>query len=164
MKLVKLGLISVLVFGLLFWGITLLFPSNTVISRVTSIAGRSDSLAASIRNNEVSLQQLLAAGHADLRVQAADIPFYENNLFQPGAGAAMPDADTIFFRVNQRGKMVAEGGLAFYQLEADSTTTQLFYVFQTPWYNPLQKMKMMMADKAFGPGMDSTLLRLKRQR
>lgn len=161
MKLIKLALISIIVFGLLLWGFTLLFPSNTVISRASNFSGRADSLFAKLKSNEISMQHLLAANNEGLLVQAADIPFYEDNLFNPLSGSAVPKADTIFFRVVERNKSVAEGGIAFYQLAEDSATAQLYYVFQTPWYQPLRKMKMIVADKVYGPSLDSSLQRLK---
>jgi len=163
MKVIKLGLISLVAFAMLFWGITLMFPSNTVISRVTNITGNADSLHKRVVSNEVSLQTILAGTQPGLVVKDADISFYENNLFNSLSSGSIPNADTIFFQVSNRGKVIAQGGVAFYQLQADSTTTQMFYVFQTPWYKPLLKMKMMMADKVYGPGLDSALIRLKLQ-
>jgi hypothetical protein len=163
MKVIKLGMISLVVFGLLFWGITLMFPSNTIVSRVVNIAGNADSMHRKVISNEISLQTLLAGNESGLVVKDADIPFYDNNLFNTLSVGSLPQADTIFFQVSKSGKMIAQGGLAFYQLQADSTTTQFFYVFQTPWYKPLLKMKMMMADKVYGPGLDSCLKRLKLQ-
>lgn len=161
MKIVKLGLISAVIFSLLFWAITLLFPSNTVVSRAANMDVKADSLMRIMRSNQLSLQTLLADTSSTLKVAAADIPFYEDNLFNALNKEAIPSADTIFFGVKQQGHLLVEGGIATYQLAADSATVQLFYVFQTPWYNPLRKMKMMMADKAYGPGLDSSLARLK---
>ncbi|MCC6759855.1 MAG: hypothetical protein IT252_01495 [Chitinophagaceae bacterium] len=158
MKIIKLGLLSVLVFGLLFWGITLLFPSNTVISRALNIAADSGQLMRSVSANEISVQTLLS-GNEKLVVKTADIPFYDDDLFNQQAGQQPIHADTLFFQIQQSAAVIANGGIAFYQLQKDSTTTQMFYVFQTPWYKPLLKMKMMMADKAYGPGLDSALKR-----
>jgi hypothetical protein len=162
MKLIKLALISIVVFTILLWGITLMFPSNTVISRATNIHGNADSLLKQLKTNEVSLNKILATYDSGMSIQAADIPFYEDNLFNTLNQGAVPGADTLFFRVNHKGKALAEGGLAFYQLASDSATAQFFYVFQTPWYQPLKKMKMMVADKVYGPGLDSALLRFKK--
>lgn len=159
MKLIKLGLLSVLVFGMLFWGITLLFPANTVISRVRNIGAAETALAKSLQTNFISAKTLLV-GNEPMLVKTADIPFYENNLFNSLSAQATPHADTLFFQIEKDAAIIAKGGIAFYQLQSDSTTTQMFYVFQTPWYKPLLKMKMMLADKAYGPGLDSALKRL----
>lgn len=161
MKLIKLGLISILVFTILLWGITLMFPSNTVISRAVNVYGNADSLYRKLKSNEVSINSILTSGETGLSLQAADIPFYEDNLFNALNQSAVPSADTLFFRMSFKGKAIAEGGIALYQLVPDSATTQIYYVFQTPWYQPLKKMKMMVADKVYGPGLDSALLRLK---
>ncbi len=161
MKFIKLGIISLIAFGALLWGFTLLFPSNTVISRAINIAGNTDSLRKRVMNNEVSLQTVLAGNQSGLVVKDADIPFYTDNLFNALSAGTLPEADTIFFQVSQHNKVIAQGGVAFYQLQQDSATTQMFYVFQTPWYKPLTKMKMVVADKVYGPGLDSALIRLK---
>ncbi len=161
MKLVKLFLISFVAFVVLLWGITLMFPSNTIISRVISVSDKADTLAKKIKSNEISMQTLLAGNNSELVVHTSDIPFYESNLFNRVSRDAVPNADTIFFRVVYHNEAIAMGGLALYQLSADSTTTQMFYVFQTPWYDPLHKMKMMMSDKTYGPSLDSALIRLK---
>lgn len=161
MKIVKLGLTSAIIFSLLFWAFTLLFPSNTVVSRAANMSVKADSLMRMLRSNQLSLQALLADTNSTLTVLAADVPFYRDNLFNALHKEAIPSADTIFFGVKQQGRSLVEGGIAAYQLEADSATVQLFYVFQTPWYKPLRKMKMMMADKAYGSGLDSILSRLK---
>jgi hypothetical protein len=161
MKIVKLGLLSVVVFSLLFWAITLLFPSNTVVSRAANVGVKADSVLHMLRTNKVSMQVLLADTNRSLKVAAADIPFYTDNLFNALNREAVPSADTVFFGIKQGGSVLVEGGIAAYQLAADSATVQVFYVFQTPWYKPLRKMKMMMADKAYGPGIDSSLARLK---
>jgi hypothetical protein len=162
MKLIKLALISLVVFTVLLWGITLMFPSNTVISRAANVYGKADSLFNKMKTNEISLSSILATKDSGVSLQAADIPFYEDNLFNALNSSALPAADTLFFRVNYGGKAIAEGGMAFYQLATDSATAQVFYVFQTPWYQPLKKMKMMVADKVYGPSLDSALLRLKK--
>lgn len=163
MKFLKLGLISLVAFSLLILGFTLLFPANTIISRAINIAGNADTMAFKLKSNEVSIQQLLADTNRSWRVQAADIPFYEDNLFNQRGTEAVTNGDTVFFRIVENSKMLAEGGVAFYQLSPDTATTQLFYVFQTPWYKPLAKMKMMMADKAMGASLEATLKQFKQQ-
>lgn len=160
MRVLKLGAISLLAFILLFWGITLLFPSVTVLSRVKNMPGTSDSLRYAMETNRISYKQWLVPDSGNFDVRTADISFYENDLFN---AAAQPDADTLFFSVLRDDKSVIKGGIGFYQLMADSVTTQLFFVFQTPWYQPLEKMRMMVIDKQYGGLMDSSLNKLYEQ-
>lgn len=160
-RLIKLALLSALLFSCLLLGITLLFPFNTVTSRAANLPGKSDSLLRAVRSNQWPLRHILTGSREGLTVRAADIPFYEGPLFKTDNAADMPKADTLFFRIDQGVKPLVSGGLAFYQLQADSVTVQCFYVFQTPWYKPLHKFRMIMADKIYGPGLDSSMIRMK---
>lgn len=157
MHFVKLGLISILAFSLLLLGITMLFPSVTVLSRVQNISGSSASLMRQLSSNEIGYRQWLLPDSGDFDIRTSDISFYENNLFN---AAPQPGADTLYFEVRQPGLWPLQGGIATYQLSPDSVTTQLFYVFHTPWYKPWDKFKMMMADKQLGPQMEGSLKKL----
>ncbi len=157
MKFLKLALISVVAFGLLLWGFTLLFPSVTVLSRVQNIAGSSDSLQQKLAANTISYRQWLLPDSGTFDIRTSDISFYENNLFN---AAPQSYADTLYFEIRQPGYPALQGGIGFYQLRADSVTTQLFYVFRTPWYKPWEKLKLMMADKQLGPQMEGALKKL----
>jgi hypothetical protein len=159
MRFVKLALISIVAFGLLLLGFTLLFPSVTVLSRVQNIAGTSDTLMHRFAVNQISFRQWLLPDSGYFDIRTSDISFYENDLFN---AASQPNADTLYFEVRQPGSRSLQGGIATYQLRPDSVTTQLFYVFHTPWYKPWDKFKLMMADKQLGPQMEGALQKLKR--
>jgi hypothetical protein len=162
MKFLKLAFISLAAFALLLWVFSLLFPSNTIISRVGQVKKTNEDLISAFKSNEISLQYLLA-GHQDgWVVKSADIPFYVDNLFNITSTEAVPEADTIFFSVSAKnGRNPVHGGLAVYSLSSDSTAVQVFVVLQTPWYNPIAKMKLMVAENAYAPFADSALHRLK---
>lgn len=157
MHFLKLGLISVVAFALLLWGFTLLFPSITVLSRVQNIAGSSDSLMHRFSTNEISYRQWLLPDSGNYDIRTSDISFYEDNLYN---AAPQPNADTLFFEIRQPGNKSIKGGIATYQLREDSVTTQLYFVFTTPWYRPWDKLKMMMVDKQYGEQMEAALKKL----
>jgi hypothetical protein len=157
MHLLKLAIISIVAFGLLLLGFTLLFPSVTVLSRVKNIAGSSDTLMDRFATNQISYRQWLLPDSGNFDIRTSDIAFYENNLYN---AAPQPNADTLYFEVRQPGVRSLQGGIATYQLRPDSVTTQLFYVFHTPWYKPWDKFKLMMADKQLGPQMEGALIKL----
>ncbi len=157
MRFIKLALISIVAFSLLLWGFTLLFPSVTVLSRVQNIAGSSDSLQKKLTTNEISFRQWLLPDSGEFDIRTSDISFYENNLFN---AAPQSFADTLYFEIRQPGQPSLQGGIGFYQLRGDSVTTQLFYVFRTPWYKPWDKLRLMMADKQLGPQMEGALKKL----
>ncbi len=158
MRFIKLGIISIVAFTVLIWFITLLFPSVTVLSRVVNISGSGDSLMRRLTTNHIGYRQWLLPDSGDFDIRTADIPFYTDNLYN---AQGQPGADTLFFEVRQPGVRSLQGGIATYDLHADSVTTQLYYVFHTPWYKPWDKLKMMMADKQLGPHMEGALRKLK---
>ena len=164
MKILKLLVISILVFGMLFWGITLLFPSTTVISRATNIAGKASDLEMSMKNNTLSPHEwLLPEDHSQpFDCRTSDVPFYDADLFNAQQNA-VANGDTLFLSIRQQDQKDVLGGVAFYQLSQDSATIQLYYVFENPWYKPWEKMRMMMMDKAIGPGMEAALQKLKQR-
>jgi hypothetical protein len=157
MRFIKLGLISVVAFSLLLWSFTLLFPSVTILSRVQNIAGSSDSLQRKLKTNEISYRQWLLPDSGEFDIRTSDISFYENDLFNAEAQAY---ADTLYFEIRQVGQPSLQGGIGFYQLRSDSVTTQLFYIFRTPWYKPWEKLRLMIADKQVGPQMEGALKKL----
>jgi hypothetical protein len=157
MHFIKLGFISVIVFSVLLWGITLMFPSVTVLSRVRNIAGETGTLKRKLSDNKISYKEWLLPDSGNFDIRTSDISFYENNLFN---AAPQPNADTIYFEIKQEGNRSLQGGIGLYQLRPDSVTTQLFYVFTTPWYRPLDKLKMMMIDKQYDAQMEGALEKL----
>ena len=159
MKYLSLALISVLVFGLLLWGISLLFPSNVVVSRASNLSDSAYLVRQKLVTNEISLQALVQNLNPEqaIVVKTADIPFYENNLYNLLDDAGLPKADTLFFSFQHLQQKPVNGGLAFYQLSPDSSTMQAYYVLQEPWYKPWNKFKLMVADKTYGPGLDAIL-------
>lgn len=159
MRLIKLALISLVVFYLLIWGITLLFPNVTLVSRALNIAGSKDSISSKIKSNDIPYNAWLTTDARGIDVRSSDISFYENDLFN---GEPQPDADTIYIELREGAGKFLHGGIGFYQLSKDSATVQLFYVFHTRWYKPWEKMAQIANDAKYGGHLDSSLLRLKR--
>jgi hypothetical protein len=158
MKYLKLGIISVVAFYLLFWMFTMLFPNNVVISRACNVGGNRDTVKHLISSNRISYRQWLIGSDTGLDLRTADIPFYTAELANVDNPA---DADTIFWQVRKQGITPVRGGLAFYNLQADSTTVQLYYVFENKWYKPWEKLASVFYDKRLSPSIDSALQRLK---
>lgn len=160
MKYGKLFVISVVVFYLLFWAFTLLFPGDTVISRVTTLPVAKDLAIKKFADAPRFFQQWLVGNQAGINIKTARTSFYPNTLVN---SEPQPGADTIFFAIDRLGSKAINGGLVLYRFSPDNTLAQLFYVFNTPWYKPWDKMATMMNDKRYGGGMDSALMLLKAQ-
>lgn len=158
MKFIKLGILSIIVFSFILWAFSLLFPASTVLSRVRNLPGSSTQLQAQLQQKGMRLEQwLLPDGSGNLSVATGDAPFYKWQLYN---GLPQPEADTLYFQIKEAEDKVLNGGIGFYQLTPDSVTTQIFLVFETPWYNPVKKLGMMLVDKQYGPIMEGALQRL----
>ena len=139
------------------WGFTLLFPGTTVLSRVVSLTIKKDSLMKPFQSAEF-YKNWLIGNDTSINISTAKTSFYPNNLFN---SERQPGADTIFFKIEKGNQKPITGGVGFYYITPDTTLTQLFYVFNTAWYKPWDKMATMMNDKRFGNSMDSALAQLK---
>lgn len=158
MRIIKLGLISAVVFYLLIWAITLLFPNVNVLSRAVNIAGNIAQVKQLIKSNTIPYSAWLTATNKDVDVRTSDISFYENDLFN---AERQPNADTIYFEMRHKQQSFIKGGIGLYQLYPDSATTQLYYVFETHWYMPWEKMAQVANDAKYGGQMDAALQKLK---
>lgn len=156
MNVIKLGLISAVVFYGILWAFTWILPNSTIVSRAVNSAVNPDSLALVLKN-QASLKDVLLGKSSNASVRFTERSYYyddqkithrENN------------SDTIFFQVDNLTKATLKGGIAMYRISTDSTAVQLFYVFRAKWYKPWEKFKMMYNDKAVGTLMDSALERL----
>ncbi len=156
MKFIKLGLISIVVFYLLIWAITFLFPNTTVMSRAINIAGSKDSLEHLMKNNAIPYTEWLTTNNVDIKT--GDVSFYRNDLFNAERDL---NADTIYFEISNSQRQVMKGGIGLYQLAKDSATVQLFYVFKTKWYKPWDKMAQIANDTKYGGHMEAALKKLK---
>lgn len=161
MKLIKLGIISIIAFSILLWLFTLIFPASTVLSRVRNLPGTSTDLKQQLLQDRPDMKDwLLPTDAAALQILKGSKPYYKWQLYN---AMPQPNADTLYFQIKEDDRRVLNGGLGLYQLSPDSVTTQLFLVFETPWYNPVKKLGMMLVDKQYGPIMEDALQRLYEQ-
>lgn len=137
MKYFKLLIISIIVFAVMFFFMSLLFPSTTYISRAMNVAGNQNTVRS-------SLPQLFAIGFDKASQQSIVIKDY------------IPSADTLHFYVETQ----VSGGMAVYAMGKDSTTLQLFYQINVPWYKPWQKLALMINEEKYGPSLDTAISRL----
>jgi len=136
MKYIKLFFISVFVFALMIFGISLLFPTITFVSRAMNVGGNK----AAVRP---TLPQFAQVGFKHL-VPAITIDF-------------KPNSDTLVFSNDK-----VQGGLAVYDAGNDSTTLQVYYRVYAPWYRPWKKFGLMVNEEKYGPSLDSALSEIKK--
>ncbi len=68
-------------------------------------------------------------------------------------------ADTLHFYLEEQRQV--KGGIAAYSMGNDSTTLQLFYQINVPWYKPWQKFGLMVNEEKYGPSLDTAMNKLK---
>jgi len=140
MKYVKLFIISIIVFGLMIFLISLLFPSVTYVSRAMNSAGGQDATRS-------RLPQLFSRAFNNQNPKLAFVKDY------------LPNADTLQFYVKDYEQV--SGGIAIYAMGNDSSTIQVFYKITVPWYKPWQKFGLMINEQKYGPSLDTALYRMK---
>lgn len=161
MGIIKLGLVSLLVFILLITGISLFFPSHIRISKAIDIRNTKDSV-------------LIEIGRAS----------HWKNWF-PGADSLAPyvvHADTTGLLINEKQALLvtevtdnsvlaaftgpgAKRGTSGWNILADPAgnfvTVQWYMDFRLRWY-PWEKFSSMLLEKRYGPLMEKGLDQLKR--
>lgn len=134
MKYIKLFFISIIVFGVMLFFISLLFPSTTIVSRAVNVnATRGES------NSSMT----------DLH----------NLVFGNATGAKIPTQPDTFLTTSAFASNIQEG-VAVYKLTPDTTTIQTFYRIHVPWYQPWNKFGLMLNETKYGPPLDSAIKRI----
>jgi hypothetical protein len=157
MKLLKLAVISVLVFSLLLLGISLLIPSQVRISRATDINAGAKQIQPYLQNIQQwglwniyvdSLKNKNIAGSLKLQSNSYDINITSitDSLIIAGWQLKKGAVFTSSYRL-----MPHDNNL---------TTLQWYFDFNIGWY-PWQKFSSIIYDGQFGPVMEQSLQRLK---
>lgn len=164
MKLIKFGLLSLIVLFLVLTGLSLLFPSHLRVSRVVNIAAP---------------RQTVAAAVGDFRAWKNWNGFlYGNTLTNvrysdpsSGKGAVLTaseltvretasDSDGVGLHWELKGGKEVDGGFRFGSLNADSLTVMWYFDLHFRWY-PWEKLGVFVYDRKLGPVMESSLAGLK---
>ncbi len=164
MRVVKLGLISIVFFSLLLTAFSLLLPSQTNISRAIDINAPADTVYNYINNM------------AKWKNWYADYDFSKASLstapFGKGASLTINKTtvtlqETLPYKIKavwQKGKNnPVKGEFNFIARDsASSMTLQWNFIQKVKWY-PWQKLASMLSDKTLGPFMEKSLENLKRE-
>jgi hypothetical protein len=143
LRIIKLGIISIVVFAFLITGISLFFPSHIRISKAVDIK----------------------AGKETVMVQIKDISNWKN--WYPGADSlkltihflSVSDSSvTAVNAANNRG----ETGWTVYEANVPNAVTVQWYMdFHLHWY-PWEKFSSLLLEKRYGPSMEKGLDNLKK--
>ena len=148
MRYLKLFIISVIVFSILLFCLSLVFPSTTYVSRAVNVKGDKQTFTSKI---------------PELHFIA-----FENNRFKEGEFirsevkvSSKQVSDTLL--TNTPFSSDVKQGLAVYTAGDDSTTVQVFYKIHVPFYKPWKKFALMLNETKYGPSLDSAISRISRQ-
>lgn len=164
MRIVKLGLISVVFFFLLMTAFSLLLPSETNISRTIDINAPADSVYAYINNiakwkdwyanydsSKASLSSNTAGKGASLTKDKTTIIIEE----------ALPGKIKAIWKTGKNDPVAGEFN-CIPKDSASSMTLHWNFIQKVKWY-PWQKIASIVSDKTIGPFMEKSLENLKKE-
>jgi hypothetical protein len=153
MRLIKLALISFVVFFGIITAMSLLIPSRVRISRATNISDPSDSVFYLIRNREQWPRWHPAFQQQNIVALLQQHGIQVTPLLQ---------TDTLVtVRWQQAGKPPVLNGWQLHRFTAsDSATLQWYMDFQLKWY-PWQKFSSLFYEKTYGAMMEQGLQNIK---
>jgi hypothetical protein len=138
MRYVKFLILNIVVFGSLFFGISLLFPSKNRFAKSVNVPVAKQRVQQILLNTSGWQQwNLLIAAESDIK-------------------QITTDTTSLHFATYQK-------EFAFYAIPQDSLSTTLncIYTEHLPWYNPLKKYAAMVNNKSTAWLLDTSLTKLK---
>lgn len=161
MQVIKLGLISVVVFALLITGFSLFFPSHVRISKAIDINGNRDSVWALV-NDPANWQQWFPGG--DSLQPLFILGKIKGVVTDNKQGLIMETATDSTVTANNAGLISkrAETGWNIYPgHDSNSMTIQMYMDFRLRWY-PWEKFSSLLLEKRYGPFLEKGLENLKK--
>jgi hypothetical protein len=150
MRIIKLGLISIVFIFLLLTLISLMFPSQIRISRATNLPNQRDSIFALLRNEPLWHPAYLDSNTRE-QMQALDKTQVEQT-----------DSSFIYSLQQSGRKKVINGWKLYGTPSSDSLTIQWYMDFQLSWY-PWEKFSSLFYEKTYGAMMEAGLVNLKKR-
>jgi hypothetical protein len=156
MKYIKLFLISVIVFGVMLFCISLLFPTTTIVSRAVNVLGSKTALQQKLPEiyevafqDTVGLKKLQNGMDSSIRSQEGE---FNSSAYK------IDYRDTLLFTTPFANHI--QQGVALYELQNDSTAVQVFYQIHVPHYKFWKKFGLMLNEAKYGPFLDSATKRI----
>lgn len=157
MRVVKLGIISAIVLGLLILGITALIPSHVRISRAVNIGVPQQTVAGFV--SEIGKWREwneLVKGIPDNKLQYRTQQLISDSLLIKLTYATADTVKTVW--KSYSGREIA--GVFTFSRAGDVTIVQWYFDFHQRWY-PWEKFASINFDKQWGPLMEKSLDNLK---
>ena len=160
MRLVKLAIISIIVFSLLFTGISLFFPSHIRISKAIDISASKDSLMSQIADASKWKNWYSGADTSAFFFVEGKIKGITTKNRQDLVITAINDSAVLTGSMGTHSKKGEGGWNIFPGRIPNSYTVQWYMDFHLRWY-PWEKFSSLLLEKRYGPMMEQGLARLK---
>ena len=158
MKLLKLGLISLVIFCLLILGLSLLFPSHIRISRAININAPKDTVQPLVTDFRYwqGWNELIKTS-SDSVVHFTDSSISSEKFH---VSRLSVEQDTMHIAWKKQGGRVTMSGFTWYSA-GNVTVVQWYFDFQLRWY-PWEKFSSLLLESQVGVPMENSLAGLKK--
>ncbi len=159
MRLLKLGLISVIGLAIVITGMSLLIPSTARVSRAITIEAPIDSVRYKVQELDHWQSWNLLVQHA----QQTNLHFSKDAIHSDQMEVRLLKADSgaIYTEWKQRGQEPVASGFTITS-SANATILQWYFDFKVKWY-PWEKFGSIIFDRQMGPPMERSLDRLRKE-
>jgi len=160
MRVVKLGVISIIVFSILITGISLFFPSHVRISKAIDISTNKNSLLVQIADPTNWKNWYPGADTLPLLIIEGKVKGIVTDSMQGLMVTEVNDSAVLAMNVGPGSKKGKSGWNIFPGRIPNSFTLQWYMDFHLRWY-PWEKFSSLLLEKRYGPMMEQGLARLK---
>ena len=161
MRIIKLGIISIIFFALLITGFSLFFPSNIRISKAIDINASKDTVLLQISNVENWKHWFPGVDSAELIIENGKVKGISTINKQQLIINEITDS-TVLAVTKTSGLKDGESGWIFFSSSVPNTITVQWYMdFHLHWY-PWEKFSSLLLEKRYGPMMEIGLGNLKK--
>jgi hypothetical protein len=156
MRLLKLLFLSVVVFSILFFLLSFLFPSQVRVSRAASIRSSQHGVLLNLRDMRTWQQWNEMVQNPDLTGISVDSGKFQSDQLQIN----LKDEEPVRHIWRKNG-IAIEGGFNLIRSAGDNIIVQWYMDFPLKWY-PWEKFGSMLYDKQIGPVMERSLDKFKK--
>jgi hypothetical protein len=160
MRIIKLGIISIIVFSLLITGISLFFPSHIRISKAIIINADRDSLMKQIADASNWKNWYPGADTSSFLFVESKIKGITTSDHQDLVIKEINDSAVLAANIDPQSKKSESGWNIFPAGIPNSFTVQWYMDFHLRWY-PWEKFSSLLLEKRYGPMMEQGLEKLK---
>ena len=159
MRLVKLGVISIVIFSLLILLFSLLFPSEVRISRAININAQAGSVLLYLNNmQKLALWNEMVITPDLTNKSATSTVFTSDQLKIKLLGNATNNSINTVWKKSSSKEIQSVFNVV--ENESGTTVVQWYFDFKLRWY-PWEKFGSIVFDKQLGPSMEKSLQNLK---